>query len=193
VKAVGRYTVGPGRFDTQALTIHGYGKPATTNQSQKAHFQYALFEPSNPSNPVYGELNILPGNMLQSGSNLILEMQGPTGTEVNGLPTRLYWFRSVSSGTAYTGTGVALPAYNNFPTNYFNSQGAPASPQPGSPGGPDPTSVANWSMGFGTVTFSYVPDAHPQPGTLASGKVVVVARGLLNTSGAQGSINQKYN
>ena len=54
----------------------------------KSHFQYALFMPSNSSNPIYGEFHMLPGNMLQSGSNLILEMQGPTGTEVNGLPTR---------------------------------------------------------------------------------------------------------
>ena len=34
-KGYGRYTIGPGRFDTQALSIHGYGKPMTSNISQQ--------------------------------------------------------------------------------------------------------------------------------------------------------------
>src|SRR3954447_13933042 len=46
-KAVGRYTLGPGRFDTQAITIHGFGKPSRSNVSLKSHFQYIIFEPTN--------------------------------------------------------------------------------------------------------------------------------------------------
>src|SRR3954466_1263340 len=33
VKAVGRYTLGPGRFNTQAITIHGFGKSSRSNVS----------------------------------------------------------------------------------------------------------------------------------------------------------------
>jgi hypothetical protein len=192
-KAVGRYSLGPGRFDTQAITIHGYGKPSRSNVSLKSRFQYILFEPTNPSNPVYGEFNLLAGNALQSGANIILDMQGPTGTEVHGLPTHLYWAHDISSGTVFTGSGYTFPGSNNFPANYLDSQGAPANPPPGSPGGGAPSSVNNYNMGFGDATFTYIPDPRPVPGTLGSGKVIVTIRGLLNTSGAQNPIDKNYN
>ena len=182
----------PGRFNTQEITIHGYGKPTSSNLSKKAHFQYLIFEPSNPSNPVSGEINIVAGNVLASGANIILDTQGPVGTEVNGLPTHLYWTHDISSGTTFTGTGFTLPATSNFPSSYLNAQGAPANPPPGSPGGGPPTSVNNWNIGFGDVTFRYVPDPKPQAGTLASGTVYMVVRGLLNTSGAQSSIEKNF-
>src|SRR5438132_3213390 len=54
VKGVGRYTIGPGHFDTQTIAIHGYGKPATSNLSRKIHFQYEIFEPRNPTRAVTG-------------------------------------------------------------------------------------------------------------------------------------------
>jgi hypothetical protein len=193
LKSLGRYTIGPPRFNTQAITIHGYGKPSTSNVSLKSHFQYILFEPSNPSQPVYGVFNMLAGSTLQSGANIILDVQGPTGTEVNGLPTHLYWAHDISSGVVFTGSGYTLPASNNFPANYINSQGLPSNPPPGSPGGGAPTSINNWNLGYGDITFKYVPDARPQAGTLGSGKVIVVARGLLNTSGAQNPIDPNYN
>ncbi len=193
LKSIGRYTIGPPRFDTQSITVHGYGKPATSNVSLKSHFQYILFEPSNPSQPVYGEFNMLAGNTLQSGANIILDLMGPTGTEVNGLPTHLYWTHDISSGVVFTGSGYTLPASGNFPGSYINSQGLPAKPPPGSPGGGAPSSVNNWNMGYGDITFKYIPDRHPQRGTLGSGVVIVMARGLLNTSGAQNPTDPLYN
>jgi hypothetical protein len=192
-KSIGRYAIGPPRFNTQSITIHGYGKPSRSNVSLKSHFQYILFEPSNPSNPVYGEFNILAGNTLQSGANIILDLMGPTGSEVHGLPTHLFWTHDISSGVVFTGSGFTFPGSGNFPGSYINSQGQPASPPPGSPGGGPPSSVNNYSMGFGDITFTYLPDRHPQAGTLGSGRVVVVARGLLNTSGAQSPIDKNYN
>ncbi|HKM53740.1 MAG TPA: hypothetical protein VJY33_10040 [Isosphaeraceae bacterium] len=192
-KSIGRYAIGPPRFNTQSITIHGYGKPSSSNVSLKSHFQYILFEPSNPSNPVYGEFNILAGNTLQSGAFLILDVKGPTGSEVNGLPTHLFWTPDISSGVVFAASGFTFPASGNFPGSYVNSQGQPASPPPGSPGGGPASSVNNWNMGFGDITFTYIPDRHPQPGTLGSGRVIVVARGLLNTSGAQNPIDPNYN
>jgi len=37
--------------------FHGYAKTSSSNGSLKSHFQYILFEPSNPSQPVYGEVS----------------------------------------------------------------------------------------------------------------------------------------
>ena len=47
-------------------------------------------------------------------------------------------------------------------------------------------------MGLGDVTFKYVPDQHPVPGSLGSGTVIFVLRGLLNYSGAQSQADKNY-
>ena len=158
----------------------------------RSNVQYAIFEPTDPSKPLYGEFNIFPHNVLFSGASNILDIQGPTGTEVNGLPTHLYWVNDISSNGTFTGTGFTFPGTPNFPGSYINSVGAPANPPPGSPGGGPPSSVDNWVLGFGDMTFKYLPDPHPLPGTLGSGTVIVVVRGLLNSSGAQSTIEKNY-
>ena len=120
---------------------------------------------------------------------------GPTSSEVNGLPTSLYFTTDANtpSATAFAETGSTLPGFSNFPANYFTSSGTLA-PPPGSPGslGP-PTSVDNWGMALGKVTFKYVPDKHPAPGSLGSGTVIVEMTGLRNYSGAQSQDDQQYN
>ena len=154
-------------------------------------FQYALFEPKDPSQPITGVMHFLVANFLASGGSIILDLQGPTGTEVNGLPTHLYWVHDGTSGTEFTGTGSAIPGFANFPTNYFTPQGTPADPPPG-PNGPNPSSVNNWNLGFGDATFQYIPDPHPVPGSVQSGKVVLVFKGLLNTSDSQNPADKHY-
>ena len=194
-KGYGTYTVGAGRFDTQSLTIHGFGKPMTSNLSRRFHFQYEITEPVNPSQAVTGVMSLVGGNFLQNSSLQILDFIGPTGSEVNGLPTTLYWVPDAnqSQSTAFAGTGTTLPGFANFPANYFTASGNLA-PPPGSPGslGP-PTSVDNWNMGIGIATFKYVPDRHPVAGSTGSGTVIVVLKGLLNYSGAQSQNDQQYN
>ncbi len=194
-KGYGRYTIGPGRFDTQALSIHGYGKPMTSNISSKFRFQYQITEPVDKANAVTGVMSLVGGNFLQNSALQILDFVGPTGTEVDGLPTQLYWIPDANQtqSTAFAGTGTTLPGFSNFPTNYFTASGALA-PPPGSPGslGP-PTSVDNWNMGIGIVTFKYVPDRHPVRGSLGSGTVILELHGLLNYSGAQSQNDQQYN
>jgi hypothetical protein len=189
-RAVGRYTVGPGRFDTQALTIHGYGKSSTSNIFRRNHFQFLIFEPTDPTQPVTGEIAFVGLNVLQNSSILDLDLLGPTGTEVNSLPTHLYWAHDSASATPFAGTGSALPAYGNFPSNYFNAQGVPTPPT-GAPGN-QPSSVANWNLGLGDVTLKFLPDKHPVPGSLGSGTVAFIFRGLMNNSGAQGTFNKNY-
>jgi hypothetical protein len=194
-KGVGRYTIGPGRFDTQALSIHGFGKPMTSNISSKFRFQYEVTEPVDKGQAVTGVMSLTGGNFLQNSALQILDFVGPTGTEVNGLPTSLYWIPDANQtqSTAFAGTGTTLPGFSNFPANYFTASGALA-PPPGSPGslGP-PTSVDNWNMGLGIATFKYVPDRNPVRGSEGSGTVIVVLRGLLNYSGAQSQNDQQYN
>jgi hypothetical protein len=191
-KSVGRYVIGPGRFNTQQISIHGYGKQSSSNLSRVSRFQYLIFEPTDRSKPVVGAINFMSANVTSSGANIILDLEGPTGTEVNGLPTHLYWVNDYSSGATFTGTGITFPGSTNFPASYINNVGAPANPPPGSPGGGAPSNVNNWNMGFGDMTFKYIPDPHPLPNTLGSGEVIVVTRGLLNASGAQ-SIIEKNN
>jgi hypothetical protein len=188
-KAVGRYTIGPGRFDTQSLTIHGFGKASTSNVMLHNRFEFYIFEPSDPTKPVTGAINLLSQNYLQNAANLNLDLKGPTGTEVDGLPTHLYWSHDAASGTAFAGTGSALPGYSNFPANYFTSNGTLVSPlQQGLP----PSSVANWNLGVGDVTLKFIPDQHPVAGSMGSGQVILVFRGLLNASGVQNTNDKNF-
>jgi hypothetical protein len=55
-----------------------------------------------------------------------------------------------------------------------------------------PSSVDNWNFGLGDPKFQYIPDKHPVPGSLGSGRVILVFRGLLNNSGAQNAIDKNY-
>jgi hypothetical protein len=191
-KGTGNYTIGPGGFSGQSITIHGYGKPGTSNLSRRMHFQFLISEPSTTSSQqvVSGAISFVGGNYLQNGAELLLDLAGPTGSEVNGLPTHLYWAYDAASSTAFAGTGAALPAFYNFPSNYFNAQGVPVSPLSQ---GLAPTSVDNWSSGLGDMTLQYVPDKHPQKGSLGSGSVIIVLHGLLNYSGAQSQADKNIN
>ena len=80
-KGTGHYTIGPGGFSDQSITIHGYGKPGTSNLSRRFHFQFLINEPSSsaPSQVVSGNINFVAGNYLQNGADLILDFVGPDG------------------------------------------------------------------------------------------------------------------
>jgi hypothetical protein len=191
---VGHYTIGPGRFSQQALTIHGYGKPGTSNQSRKLHFQFAITEPSSTaaSQAVFGNISFVAGNFLQNAAQLNLDFVGPTGSEVAGLPTHLYWISdaNTTSSGPFGETGGAYPAHANFPANYFNAQFVPTSPL--SQGLP-PSSVNNWGLGLGDATLRYIPDALPRAGSLGSGTVILAMTGLRNSTGAQSQIDKNIN
>ncbi len=51
----------------------------------------------------------------------------------------------------------------------------------------------NWDVGLGDATLKYIPDAHPQKGSLGSGTVVLVLHGLRNYSGAQSQVDKNIN
>src|SRR5271170_1133692 len=72
-KGYGRYTIGPGQFDTQSLVIHGYGKPMTSNVSRRFHFQYQIAEPVNKGQAVTGVMSLVGGNFLQNSALQIVD------------------------------------------------------------------------------------------------------------------------
>ena len=165
-KVSGTYTVGPGRFDTQALTIKGGGKPGNSNMSFRNRFQFIIFEPKDRSQPVTGVIHYLVANFLSTGGGIILDFNSPTGTEVNGLPTHLNWTHDSTSGVPFVGAGTS-PLFNG------------TMPIPGTDQTTPPT-IVDFNLGAGDTTLKFIPDRHPVPGTLGSGRVFIVSRGLLN-------------
>jgi len=166
-KSVGTYTVGPGRFADQSLTIKGGGKPSTSNLSFRNRFQFIILEPKDPARPVTGAIQYLSANFLSSGGGIILDFRSPTGTEVNGLPARLDWTHDGASGVPFVGEGTS-PLFNTIPT------------------------IVDFNLGAGQTTFRFVPDRRPRPGTLGSGQVFIVSRGLLNVA-PNNPIDKNYN
>jgi hypothetical protein len=176
-RSAGTYTIGPGQFANQALTIHGGGKPGNSNMSSRTRFQFVLYEPKDPTQPVTGAIFYVPADFLQSGSSILLDLSGPTGTGVNGLPTHLNWIHDPDSGIIFTGAGT-LPIFNG------------TAPIPGTDK-TTPSTIVDFNLGAGVSTFKFVPDRHPLPGTLGSGKVYLITQGLLNV-GPNSPINHNY-
>jgi hypothetical protein len=99
----GQYTVGPPRFSDRASTIHIYGVSGGSNQFLKGKFQIAIFPPSDPNatptpgdpyaNQVTGVASLVPQNVLQSGSQLVLDLNSGSGTVAASadMPTQLSW------------------------------------------------------------------------------------------------------
>lgn len=160
----GQYTIGPPRFADRASTIHLWGTSGGANQFLRGKLDAALFPPADPTatptpgnpyaNQVTGFAALFGESYLQSGSQLFLDMNGApaAGSTPGALPHQLTW------------------AYD------VNTSGGPYA----APGGVVPGS--GYTRGAGIVQFQWMPDAHPQRGTLGSGHVVITFQGLLQTS-----------
>jgi hypothetical protein len=161
---IGQYTIGPPRFADRASTIHLYGVSGGSNQFLKGKFDMAIFPPANPStaptpgnpyaNQITGVASLFGQNYLQSGSNVVLDLNGTPapGSAPGGLPTRLTW------------------------TYDANTSAGPYA----APGGVAPGS--GYTQGAGTLRLRWTPDRQPLPGTGGSGRVVITLQGLINTS-----------
>lgn len=161
---VGQYTIGSPRFSDRASTIHLYGSDGGSNQFFRGKFQIALFPPADPgatptsgnpyANQITGTAALFAQNYLQSGSALVLDLNGTPapGSNPNALPTELTWtYDSNTSAGPYA---------------------APVGILPGS----------GYTQGAGTVEIHWTPNRHPLAGTRGSGTVVVTFQGLINTS-----------
>lgn len=161
---VGQYTIGAPRFSDRADTIHLYGVSGGSNEFLKGKFNIALFPPADPSatptpgnpyaNQITGVASLFAQNYLQSGSMLVLDLNGTpgAGSSPTALPTTLSWTydQNTSAGPYAAPGGVAAGS--------------------------------GFDQGTGTMTLRWIPDAHPLPGTRGSGEVVITFQGLINGS-----------
>jgi hypothetical protein len=155
---VGEYTVGAPRFADRASTIHVWSKTGGSDQFLKGKLDMALFPPADPAatptpgNPYANQLTGVVGLFNQN----LLQSSGVLVLDV--------------SGTTNAGSGpLALPTHLSWTYDNNTSAGPYAAP-------------VLFTQGAGALDLTWVPDAHPLPGTMGSGKVIVTFQGLINGS-----------
>jgi hypothetical protein len=155
---IGQYTVGPPRFSDRASTIHAFAVSGGSNQFLKGKFNMVLFPPADPSaTPTPGD---------------------PYANQVTGI-AGLFPQDLLQSGSTLVLDLSATPGPGSnpheLPTNltwtYDNNTSAGAYAAP-----------ALFVQGAGTLTIQWIPDAHPLPGTMGSGTMIVKFLGLINLS-----------
>ena len=173
-KFVGTYTIGPGRFAGQALTIHASSRvEGGSNQFLKGKAQLLLSTPVDPTTgQTTGLVTLFSQNYLQSGSSVIIDVgrtdqPGVTAIQTGG-PTTL-------SGVG----GLQLPTQAPWALD-TTSAGAYTAP-------------AQFVQGGGELSIVYTPDKKPKAGTLGSGKVVFLLQGLLNNSSILNVVDKGIN
>jgi hypothetical protein len=155
---VGEYTIGPPRFSDRASTIHVWSRTGGSNQFIKGKLDMALFPPVDPAaaptpgNPYANQLTGVVGLFNQN----ILQSSGVLVLDV--------------SGTVSAGSGpLTLPTHLSWTYDNNTSAGPYAAP-------------VLFTQGAGALDLKWAPDAHPLPGTMSSGKVIVTFQGLVNGS-----------
>jgi hypothetical protein len=155
---IGRYTVGPPRFLDRASTIHAWSKDGGSNASLKATLDLVLFPPADPNaTPTPGDpfANEVTGVVTLFPQNL-LQTGGALVLNLNAVP----------------GPGSSpqqLPTHLTWTYDTTASAGQFTTP-------------AGYTQGTGTFDIQWIPDAHPRPGTLGSGSMIVTIQGLYNYS-----------
>jgi hypothetical protein len=155
---VGEYTIGPPRFSDRASTIHIWSKTGGSDQFLKGKLDMTLFPPADPAaaptpgNPYANQLTGVVGLFNQN----LLQSGGVLVLDLSG----------PSSG----GSGPqALPTKLSWTYDNNTSAGQYAAP-------------VQFTQGAGALDLKWLPDAHPKPGTMGSGKVIVTFQGLINSS-----------
>ena len=155
---IGQYTVGPPRFADRASTIHAFAVSGGSNQFLKGKFNMVLFPPADPSatptpgNPYANQVTGIAGLFPQD----LLQSGNTLVLDLNTTP---------SPGS----NPLALPTELTWTYDNNTSAGAYAAPQ-------------QFTQGAGTLTIKWIPDAHPLPGTMGSGTMIVKFLGLINLS-----------
>jgi hypothetical protein len=111
----GEYIVGPPTFSDRASRIYFHATAGGSNAFLKGKLQMLVFPPANPNatptpgdpyaNQVTGVATLFPQNWLQSGGELILDLNSTPGLVTkpsNGLPTHLTWTYDTASGGPFT-------------------------------------------------------------------------------------------
>jgi hypothetical protein len=155
---VGQYTIGAPRFSDRASTIHAYAVSGGSNQFLKGKLNMTLFTPADPGatptpgDPYANQVTGVAGLFPQN----ILQSGSSLALDLNSTP---------GAGT----DPLALPTKMTWTYDSNTSAGAYAAPQ-------------EFTQGTGDVTIQWIPSAHPEPGTMGSGKVIVRFVGLINLS-----------
>ncbi len=151
----GDYTIGPPTFSDRASTIHAWSETGGSNQFLKGKLQIELFPPANP--------------------NAVPTPGSPFANRVTGLAVLTPWSYLQSSAallldlSAPAGTGSTQ---SGLPTELSWTY--------------DPSSAGSYlaptgfTQGTGILQIKWLPDAHPLPHTLGSGKMIVTFQGLIN-------------
>ena len=158
---VGEYTIGPPRFSDRASTIHAWSKTGGSNQFLKGKLDMVLFPPADPSADAPHSRQ----SVRQSVNRGCRAVQ-PKPSPVEWRPcTRCERLRQPDLGPSW-------PARTSPPGPSRLEHGAAgpyAAPQ-------------LFQQGGGTINLKWIPDAHPLPGSMGSGKVIVAFQGLINSS-----------
>jgi hypothetical protein len=156
---VGTYVVGPPRFSDRASTIHFYSKDGGSNASLKAKMQMVLFPPADPNatptpgNPFANQVTGFFGMFPQN----LLQTGGLLIYDIIGPP---------APGAAPN----TLPTHLTWTNDAFASAGQFVNPS------------VDFFQGTGVLDIHYLPDRHPVPGSLGSGRMIVSFQGALNYS-----------
>jgi hypothetical protein len=164
----GQYTVGPPRFSDRASTIHAWSKTGGSNAFRKGTLDLVLFPPADPGatpNPGNPYANQVTGIVALFPQNL-LQTGGVLVLDLNSTP----------------GPGASP---RQLPTHLTWTYDTSAS------GGPF-TAPAGFAQGTGTFDIQWHPDAHPLPGTMGSGTMIVTFQGLLNYNQIASAISRFY-
>jgi hypothetical protein len=166
---IGNYTISAPRFNDRASTIHITAKQGGSNQFLKGKLQINLYPPANPDatpNPGNPFANQVTGIATLFPQNY-LQTGGLLNLDLNGTPA--------------TGAGAnSLPTQMDWTYDSFSSAGPYAAP------------ALTFNQGTGVVDFQYIPDRHPIPGTMGSGRVVVSFQGLINTNQIFSAVSRAY-
>jgi hypothetical protein len=169
-KWIGTYTVGPPRFSDRSMTIHGYATAGGSNQFLKGKLELALFPPADPN------ATPNPGNPY---ANRV------TGFAVffpqNALQTAGMGILDLTGNPAPGSSPYALPTHVNWTYDSFSSNGPYIGPS------------IDFFQGTGVLDIRYIPDHHPQAGTMGSGRFVIAIQGLINNSQLISSVAPVYN
>jgi hypothetical protein len=161
-KFSGTYDVHPGRFSYQALTIHVASKDGGSNQFLHGRMQFVIFPTkAGDPEPLSGQVSFIPQNYLQESDLLVFNLSPAPAGEPTGQATE--------NGTPLqVGNGISLPTHLHWSYDLASAGGY--------------TAPQGFTQGDGYMDVEWIPDKTTKPGTLASGRVVVLFQGLLNTS-----------
>lgn len=158
-KWVGTYTVGPPRFSDRASTISIYSQTGGSSQFRKGKLEMVLFPPADPN------ATPNPGDPYANQTTGIASLFPQNYLQTGAQPILDL------SGTPGPGAApLALPTHLNWTFDSFASAGTYTAPS------------LDFYQGTGVLDIRYLPDPHPLPGTMGSGRLIVAIQGVLNYS-----------